>query len=406
MTDFAQWREAEHEIARLLAIGGSACNRQSLFEALSNYSGSLVRCARSAAVRPIDATEFAAAFAWLQRPVFVCGHHRSGTTLLQELLDGHRQLVVIPTEITYFASFGKLVADPAAGRELDAFAAECVARLIDPNGKRHFHLGQGSATHNPSFEFACRLLAWHARLARHSGSPAHLTPLLALAAAYRDVALPGAVPRRWVEKSPLNELHFRKLAVLADARFVQLVREPSATLRSQLQDLNGAAVGHVEPTEQAWRIARSLRLAHRHQAAAPGRYAVVRYEDLTAEPAREIRRLCEFLSIDFDDSLLRPTVLGRPVRSNSAFEASDAGAIQRSSQSRALTDDETRVAAAITGPAARSHGYPVARPRDARLAAFGWWRMLLLAPSLLRRRVYRWTSGRTSVAGSARTPRT
>jgi hypothetical protein len=406
MSDFVRWREAEGEIARLLATGESARDRPLLFESLSNYSRSLLWQARATAIRPIDEVELTRTFAWLQRPVFVCGHHRSGTTLLQELLDGHTQLVVIPTEITYFASFGRLVAAPAAAPELDVFAAECIARLIDPNGKQHFHLGQASDTHNPSFEFVRRLFDWHACLLRQAECPAQLAPLLALAAAYRDVALPRASPNCWVEKSPLNELHFRKLAALPGARFIQLVREPAATLRSQLQDLNGAAVSQIEPTEQAWRIARSLRLAQRNQADAPGRYIVTRYEDLTADPACEMRRLCEFLAITHQDSLLRPTVLGRPVRSNSAFEPSEAGAIRPARQTRVLTDDELRVAVAITAPAARRYGYGVSSPRDVRLTAFGWWRLMLLAPSLLKRRAERFLAWRVKPANAARTPQT
>ena len=40
-----------------------------------------------------------------ERPVFVVGHRKTGTTLLQELLDGHPQLVVLPGESNHFLTF-------------------------------------------------------------------------------------------------------------------------------------------------------------------------------------------------------------------------------------------------------------------------------------------------------------
>ena len=57
-----------------------------------------------------------------------------------------------------------------------------------------------------------------------------MAPLWALVAACHD-ALPGVrEPRQWVEKTPRNERHVRKLARLPGARFIQLVREPPVRL--------------------------------------------------------------------------------------------------------------------------------------------------------------------------------
>ena len=43
--------------------------------------------------------------AFYERPVFVVGHRKTGTTLLQELLDGHPQLAVLPGESNHFNTF-------------------------------------------------------------------------------------------------------------------------------------------------------------------------------------------------------------------------------------------------------------------------------------------------------------
>src|SRR5471032_2795610 len=39
-----------------------------------------------------------------QRRVYICGVHRSGTTLLRNLLDGHPELLVLPSEGRYFTN--------------------------------------------------------------------------------------------------------------------------------------------------------------------------------------------------------------------------------------------------------------------------------------------------------------
>ena len=42
-------------------------------------------------------------------PVFIIGSHKSGTSLLRSLLDGHPELYVIPFETHFMASLGRWV---------------------------------------------------------------------------------------------------------------------------------------------------------------------------------------------------------------------------------------------------------------------------------------------------------
>lgn len=374
MTHFAQWHAMEAQIAALLAADPPP--RAPLFAALSNYSRSLVAYARRLPLAPIEPGQITRASAWLARPVFVCGHHRSGTTLLQELLDDHPQLLVLPTEITYFASFARVARVPPAVAALDDFVAEWITRLIDPNGKRHFHLGRADATRNPAFEFARRLFCWQESLTSGAAAPARLAPLLALVAAYRDIVAPDAEPRHWVEKSPLNERFHRRFAVLPQARFIQMIREPGATLRSQLADLRGAAVPGIDSAEQAWRIGRSLRIARAHLARRPANYRVMRYEDLVQDTVVQMRQVAGFLGIDFGSGLVVPTVLGAPVGSNSAFGRGAEGTIVAAARAGALDGADARLVEIFAGRDARAFGYgsgapdglPGARARCGQLA--------------------------------------
>src|SRR5690606_37795143 len=103
MTTVARWHEMERAIARVLPSNGSGPQeRVRLLALLTEYASAIVREARRIGAVVPAAEERTRALAWLDRPVFICGHHRSGTTLLQELLDGHPELLVLPSEGTYF----------------------------------------------------------------------------------------------------------------------------------------------------------------------------------------------------------------------------------------------------------------------------------------------------------------
>ena len=48
------------------------------------------------------------------RPVFICGHPKAGTSLLRNLMDSHPQLVVYPEESVFFRKFLPLLKNDGA----------------------------------------------------------------------------------------------------------------------------------------------------------------------------------------------------------------------------------------------------------------------------------------------------
>jgi len=72
---------------------------------LAHYARALVSEAGRAPDPPIPREELNRTLGWLARPVFICGHHRTATTLMRQLLDGHPELLVLPSEGTYLTSF-------------------------------------------------------------------------------------------------------------------------------------------------------------------------------------------------------------------------------------------------------------------------------------------------------------
>lgn len=184
----------------------------------------------------------------LERPAFILSSVRSGSTLLRVLLNSHSELHA-PHELHLRHLHVRVRKRPAV-RAMEELG-------LDRDGLRYLLWD--------------RLL--HRELERHGKR--HLvnkTP--------NDVFVADRIRECW-----------------PDARFVFLLRHPAAIARSR------ANARPQDPVE------RNLRAVRRYgdaleaaRAKHPG--IVVRYEDLTADPDRELRRLCDFLDVAFEPAML------------------------------------------------------------------------------------------------------
>ena len=72
---------------------------------------------------------------------------------------------------------------------------------------------------------------------------------------------------------------------------------------------------------QAVALANAIDLLHRW----PGRVMFLRYEDVVADAGGEMRRVCAFAGIDYDEAATQPTILGQPWVSNSFLSKPQTG---------------------------------------------------------------------------------
>jgi sulfotransferase family protein len=357
----SDWVNKEEALARLLPSDRGEHDRATLLAELDAYARSVVREARRLGSSTPSAEESERALRWLDRPVFICGHHRSGTTLLQALLDGHPELLVLPSEGTYFTSFSYMGRPDPGTRDIDRFAGEWVSRFIDPNQQPHFKLGRSTPAANPYVLFVRRLAGWHAALRQTRRERNSFAPFLALLAAFGDITAAGGAPRLWVEKTPLNERYVKRLAAFRHARFIQLVRDPRPTLASLLESNRVAGISNVDSAGHARAIGHSLRLARENLRRFGGRYLVVKYEDLANEPTREMERVRDFLGISASALLSVPTMGGHAIRSNSSFRTGSVGVVQASHGAPPLSPTDARSVRAFTASSAGRFGYSIAQ---------------------------------------------
>lgn len=206
-------------------------------------------------------------------PVFVVGCPRSGTTLVQTILDSHPSLSVL-----YEANSLVDISLGLRSCQADASKALTLAEAY-PN----------------SWPYGL-----DARTVRAACTELGITDA---AGAMRVLAASHAVAqgkRRWGTKCPKALLHLSALAIVyPDAQFVHVIRDGRDSASSQARISNRSVVQGA----LLWRT--GMRTGRRAGSRlGPDRYLEIRLEELLSSPEEQIRRMCAFLGEDFDQSLL------------------------------------------------------------------------------------------------------
>ncbi len=205
-----------------------------------------------------------------ERPlVFVCGMFRSGTTLLEQMLAAHSAFTA-GGEIRYF---NDALGDEFAG--YPAIIAAAGSEALRALGKNYL---------------------------------AHL-----------DARFPGA---RVINKRPDNVRYLGLLAGLFPAaRFVVMRRNPGDTCLSIFSQQFGDALRYATDLDDTAHYLQQLRgLVMHWQGLFPERILEVAYEALVSDPEPELRRVCEFLGVPFEPSMLGFTNNDARVRTASVWQ--------------------------------------------------------------------------------------
>ncbi|MEJ2207157.1 MAG: sulfotransferase, partial [Gemmatimonadota bacterium] len=301
--------------------------------------------------------------------MFICGVPRSGTTLLTRLLDGHPSLAVLPWD----TQVRSLILERPLSR-LVLRASSLLDRPELPG--RLAAWASGDSAFPDRDALAKRLARWLQDFPSPPGDPegmarravAHVNGAAgaweAFFSALADVAGREVLTRPIrVEKTPYNEGLVSLLDALfgAQTRYVHLVRDPRAVIGSWTRMHAPAAAARASALlDRSVDWARSLDLARHHLRVRPDRYAVLRYEDLVADPHAAMEGVRVFLDLMPHPALESPTHLGAPALPNSSYEAgSDAGVVrlEPTRWTRSLAPEEVARIEAWLGPQMRTCGY-------------------------------------------------
>ncbi len=217
-------------------------------------------------------------------PVFIVGMHRSGTTLLEQLLDASPQVLGVG-ELYDFTSAMRHATDHHCKGVIDRTIVERAPAVDFADAGRHYLDG----------------MAW--RL----GPQSHFT-----------------------DKLPSNFLNIGFICqALPQARILHMLRDPVETcfsnLRELFSDANPYSYDQVELADYFIQYRRLM--AHWHTVF-PGRILDVDYARLTSDTEGVMREVANFCGLDYIDAMMDPRSSNRAVATASAVQVRE-GVVRR-----------------------------------------------------------------------------
>jgi len=247
--------------------------------------------------------------------IFICGHPKSGTSLLMTLLDSHPQLVVFPEETGFFRRFIP-EAQGLSWEDQIRLAETLILHIFQWNQHDPPESQRGFPDRDYSeISYDAVLATFHALM--NELAPALPSILSAAILAYGLVARRvGEETTGWAEKTPYNEYFADKIFTYwPRSRCIHIIRDPRdnyASYRRKHPDWTPEAFARswLTSTRSGWRNAR--RFGER-------RYMLMRYEDLVMTTEETLAGVIDFLQIRGDPILRQPTRAGKPWGGNSMF---------------------------------------------------------------------------------------
>ena len=204
---------------------------------------------------------------------FIVGAERSGTTLLRLMLDAHPDLAV-PPETHFIARVAEACQDASDPRQAFLETVTSHRRWGDFRIQGDL-LAQRISTIEP-FDLSAALRAFYELYAERLGKP------------------------RWGDKTP-NYVHRMTLiqGLLPEAHFIHIIRDGRDVALSTRNLWFGP-----DSVEEAAKLWRSLIEEARRQSRVLPHYLEVHYEDLVSDTESALRKICDFVDLPWDTSML------------------------------------------------------------------------------------------------------
>src|SRR3954471_8695447 len=224
------------------------------------------------------------------RPVFVVGCPRSGTTLFRTMLSAHRS-IAIPPETRYLMGMYWRRSRIGDLRQREVRARLASAIVDDP-------------------ETRFRVLGLDGEQVKTEITDGPPTLGSAFGIVFRDYAQLFDKPR-WGDKRPAYYAFMDELDHLfPDAQFIHLIRDPRACVESLKRQ--EWYPDEAAPCVAAW--VHAVRSASKSgRKLGPQRYLEVIYEQLVSEPEKVSRQICDFLDEPFDEQMCKPELIADKV---------------------------------------------------------------------------------------------
>ena len=276
-----------------------------------------------------------------ERPIFLIGAPRSGTTLLRYVLSSHPR-IHIPPESNFIPRLLGTRPDRALKRAEAVDLVETVLRY------RSFFKDWRGEQLDPV------VLA---------DSLTERKPAMIVDALFSEYARQFGA-ERWGDKSPIYTMHVDLLArAFPTAQFIHVIRDGRDVALSMQESYRGTRFFYIDVyyAARSWKT-RVLGASSAGARLGPSRYFQLRYEDLTSNPQTVIRSMCRYLGESYDPSMTHPNREAVRHHDSRGIHAATRKPLTSSRSGRWRTEmplEDQRLIQAVAGDVLAALGYEV-----------------------------------------------
>jgi len=211
--------------------------------------------------------------------VFIVGCGRSGTTLLQSLLNSHPNIVATHEcffIVALYPSFGKIRKWEKRDilKFVDALDLLRIFTLWSLD-KRALTEELLTALEFADYPLLCKMVYYHMRKDKERISVL-------------------------IDKNPLHSIFLKKLlTIFPEARFIHLIRDPRDNVNSNIMRFNSKNTFFLA---RKW-VGFNARIESTKRKI-PDKFFTILYEDMVINTENVFRRLCEYLGVDYSNSMM------------------------------------------------------------------------------------------------------
>jgi len=252
----------------------------------------------------------------MKSPIFIVGAHKSGTSLLRSMFDGHPDLFVVPIEEHLFKHLGFPVDYPYQHQTKRSYSENEIkqnfANWVEKCNSSDEKYADSSAIGIFDLEKFRELLYAKQGLDFDELSRLYFEAL--------HFSIHGnKLSHRVLTKSVENAEFASEIKKLyPSAKFIHIIRNPYATLVAHRKSKSKLTYPLLHKPLKT--LYSSFYYLSKNKWLFGDDYLVIRYEDFLVSPKKSMEEICQKLTIPLHDTLCNPTFLGKPWHGNSTSD--------------------------------------------------------------------------------------
>lgn len=252
-----------------------------------------------------------------QNPIFILGAHKSGTTLLRNIFDGHSLLYTVPVESHFFQHMNEWIDNEYRQQRPDpAFkSSDLLQNFYNYIHKKNTSINPyGESTAKDLFDED--LFKNKFNLACFDLTKSKIFEKYIEAIYYSINQKQLSDKFRIIEKSVEHaEFAIELSQMYPHAKFIHILRNPYSNLVS-LRKFKSKQYGYPIIRRLLKTLYNNYYYLLKNKKVIEN-YYIIRYEDLVSAPKKYIKEICNFLDLPFEKILLTPTYQGEGWGGNS-----------------------------------------------------------------------------------------